>query len=175
MIHHITKCCHCFHKLSHQIQSKTQRQYKDNSGGKRRSLDRTLRLKVSCLIVKINSHISSQNSSANHYLYSLSGGESYRKIFWSLETARFGFRLFQSLNCLKATWQQRCRDACQISERHRHYNIRFRGFETSGDLSSCKPLLEWLGYHHLIKAPELIWKAGFGYQIYKYLWWLDKV
>ena len=36
-------------------------------------------------------------------LYSLSGKTSYRKISWSLEAARFGFKLFQSLWSLAGT------------------------------------------------------------------------
>ena len=36
-------------------------------------------------------------------LYSLSGRTSYRKISWSLEAARFGFKLFQSLWHLTGT------------------------------------------------------------------------
>ena len=36
-------------------------------------------------------------------LYSLSGKTSYRKIWWSLEAARFGFKLFQSLWNLAGT------------------------------------------------------------------------
>ena len=35
----------------------------------------------------------------------------------------------------QAPRQQRCRDACQISERYDHYNIQSRGFETSRDLA----------------------------------------
>ena len=62
-------------------------------------------------------------------LCSLSGLLSYHKIAWSLEAARFGFRVFQLL------WQvpprQHCRDACRISEPYDHYNIQSRGFETS--------------------------------------------
>ena len=44
-------------------------------------------------------------------LYSLSGKTSYRKISWSLEAARFGFKLFQSLWNLTGTsaaLQPRC-------------------------------------------------------------------
>ena len=43
--------------------------------------------------------------SLNHtlWLYSLSGQKSYRKISWSLEVARLGFRLFQSLWILTGT------------------------------------------------------------------------
>ena len=39
----------------------------------------------------------------NHGLYSLSGKTSYQKISWSLEAARFGFKLFQSLWNLEGT------------------------------------------------------------------------
>ena len=38
-----------------------------------------------------------QNVILDHDLYSLSGRTSYHKISRSLEAARFGFRLFQSL------------------------------------------------------------------------------
>ena len=72
-----------------------------------------------------------QNSNpekSNQGLYSLSRKTSYHKISWSLEVARFGFRLFQLLfNC--------CRYACQISVRNDHYNTQSRGFETSWDLA----------------------------------------
>ena len=68
-------------------------------------------------------------------LYSLSGRTSYRKISWSLEATRFGFRLFQSLWNLTAPRQQCCRDACQISKRYDNCNIKSRGFETSRDLA----------------------------------------
>ena len=45
----------------------------------------------------------SNDSNANLGLYSLSGRTSYPKISWSLEAARCGFRLFQSLwNCAAA-------------------------------------------------------------------------
>ena len=55
----------------------------------------------SCVIVsaleyvKIRPRISRMCS--NQGLYSLSGKTSYRKISWSLEATRFGFKLFQSL------------------------------------------------------------------------------
>ena len=42
-------------------------------------------------------------SSLDQGLYSLSGKTSYRKISWSLEAARFGFKLFQSLWNLAGT------------------------------------------------------------------------
>ena len=31
--------------------------------------------------------------------------------------------------------QQRCREACQISEQYNHYNYHSRGFDTSPDLA----------------------------------------
>ena len=55
---------------------------------------------------------------------------SYREITWSVETAKFGFILFQLLWNLKAPRQQCCPDACQIAERYDHYNIQSCGFET---------------------------------------------
>ena len=66
--------------------------------------------------------------------YSLSGWMSYRKISWSLEAARLGLRLFQSLKIWQAPRQQCCRDARLILERYDHPNIQSRGFETSRDL-----------------------------------------
>ena len=39
----------------------------------------------------------------------------------------------------QAPRQQRCRDACQISERYDHYNIQSPGFETSRDLAVRRP------------------------------------
>ena len=45
-------------------------------------------------------------------------------------------------NCSKiwqASRQQRCRDTCQIWERHDNYNIQFHGFETSRDLAVRRP------------------------------------
>ena len=44
-----------------------------------------------------------QSGPRNQGLYSLSGWTSYRKISWSLEATRFGFRLFQSLWNLTGT------------------------------------------------------------------------
>ena len=43
----------------------------------------------------------------------------------------------------QAPRQQRCRDACQISERFDHYDIKSRGFETSRDLAVRSPSAEW--------------------------------
>ena len=69
-------------------------------------------------------------------LYSLSRKTSYRKISWSLEVARFGFRLFQLL------WN--LTDACQISVRNDHYNTQSRGFETSRDLAVRRLTAMWI-------------------------------
>ena len=74
-------------------------------------------------------------------LCSLSGRSSYRKISRSLEATIVWFRLFQSLWNLQEPRQQRCRDACQISERYEHYTIQSRGFETSRDLTVRRPLV----------------------------------
>ena len=64
-------------------------------------------------------------------LYSLCRWTSYRKISWSLEAARFGFRLFQSLWNLTAALP-RC---LSNSEQYYHCNIQSRGFEISQDLT----------------------------------------
>ena len=58
-------------------------------------------------------------------IYSLSGRTPYRQISWSLEAARFWFRLFAiALNLTGC-----CRDVCRISERYDHHNIQSRRFE----------------------------------------------
>ena len=80
-------------------------------------------------------------------LYSLSGKTSNRKISWSLEVARYGFRLFQSYWIWQAPRQQCYRDACQISERYDHCNIKPRGFETSRDLTVRCPSAWWIEAH----------------------------
>ena len=38
-----------------------------------------------------------------------------------------GLDFFNRSQILQAPWQQRCRDACQISERYDHYNVQSRG------------------------------------------------
>ena len=64
-------------------------------------------------------------SLGNQGFHSMRGPTFYRKTSRTLEAARFGFRHFQPP----------CRDACQILERHDHYNIQPRGFETSRGLA----------------------------------------
>ena len=73
-------------------------------------------------------------------LYSLSGKMSYRKISWSLEAARFGFKLFQSFWNSAGTSAA----ACQISERYDHCSIQSRGFETSRDLAVRRLTARWI-------------------------------
>ena len=72
-------------------------------------------------------------------VYSLSGRTSYRKISWSLEAARFSLDFSNRSWIWQTPGQQRCRDACQISERRDRYNIQSRGFETSQDLAVRRP------------------------------------
>ena len=44
----------------------------------------------------------------------------------------------------QAPRQQRCRDACQISERYNHYNTQSRGFETSLNLAIRRLTAWWI-------------------------------
>ena len=64
-------------------------------------------------------------------LYSLSGRTPYCKISWSIEAVRFGLDFSNHSEIWQAPRQQRCRVACQISERYEHYNTQSRGLETS--------------------------------------------
>ena len=64
-------------------------------------------------------------------LYSLSRRTSYHKISRSLEAAKFGFKLVQSLWNLTGISTA----LLQISERYDHYIIQSCGFETSRDLA----------------------------------------
>ena len=74
-------------------------------------------------------------------LYSLSEQTSYRKISWSLEAMRFGFRLFRLLWNLtgnSAVVLPRCR------ERYDPYNIQSRSFETPRDLAVRRLTAQWI-------------------------------
>ena len=63
-------------------------------------------------------------------------GTSHLKISWSLETARFRFRLLQLLwNLTRDFSSSSARDVCQISEWYRHYHIQSCFFGTSRDLA----------------------------------------
>ena len=84
---------------------------------------------VTVLLVQLI-QFSSPPESHNLGLDALSGKTSYRQISWSLEAARFGFRLLHSPWNLTGTSAA----ALQISERCDNSNIQSRGFETSRDL-----------------------------------------
>ena len=56
-------------------------------------------------------------------------------------TPFLGLDFFSHPEIWQAPRQQRCRDACQISERYDHCNIQSRGFETSQDLRVRRLLL----------------------------------
>ena len=58
---------------------------------------------ASKIILLIHTHHELETAVSKLGLYSLSGKTSYRKISWSLEAARFGFKLFQSLWNLAGT------------------------------------------------------------------------
>ena len=69
-----------------------------------------------------------------HGICSLNGRTSYRRISRSLEAVRLGLVFFNRSEIWQAHRQQRCRDACQISERYNHYNTQSRSFDTLRDL-----------------------------------------
>ena len=50
-----------------------------------------------------------------------------------------GLEICESSEIWQASRQQRCRDACQVSEKKNHYSIQSRGFETSWE---ARPLIE---------------------------------
>ena len=78
--------------------------------------------------------------SVSQGLYSLSGRTYYRKISWSLEAARFGFKLVQSLWNLTGTSTAplpRCLP--NFRAMRLHYNTQSRGFKTSRDFALRRP------------------------------------
>ena len=73
--------------------------------------------------------------------YSLSGKTSYRKISWSLEAARFGFNLFQSLWNLAGTWAAllpRCLSNFRAIRPLQHPISRLRDFTRFGGKTSYR-------------------------------------
>ena len=66
---------------------------------------------------------------------SISGRTSYRKFSWSLEAARFGFRLFQSLWNLTGTSAATLSRCLSNSRAIRSLWIQSRGFDTLRDLA----------------------------------------
>ena len=80
-------------------------------------------------------------SSQHQGLYSLSGKTSYRKISWSLEAARFGFKLFQSLWNLAGTSAAllpRCLSNFRAIQTLQHPISRLRDFTRFGGKTSCR-------------------------------------
>ena len=74
-------------------------------------------------------------------LYSLSGKTSYRKISWSLEAARFGFKLFQSLWNLAGTSAAllpRCLSHFRAIRPWQHPISRLRDFTRFGGKTSYR-------------------------------------
>ena len=74
-------------------------------------------------------------------LYSLSGKTSYRKISWSLEAARFGFKLFQSLGNLAGTSAAllpRCLSNFRAIRPLQHPISRLRDFTRFGGKTSYR-------------------------------------
>ena len=83
------------------------------------------------------------NPTEIHYLglYSLSGKMSYRKISWSLEAARFGFKLFQSLWNLAGTSAAllpRCLSNFRAIRPLQHPISRLRDFARFGGKTSYR-------------------------------------
>ena len=72
-------------------------------------------------------------------LYSLSGWTSYRKISWSLDAAKFGFSLFQSLWNLEGNSAVALPRCLPNFRAIRSLLIPSRGFETSRDLAVRRP------------------------------------
>ena len=74
-------------------------------------------------------------------LYSLSGKTSYRKISWSIEAARFGFKLFQSLWNLAGTSAAllpRCLSNFRAIQPLQHPISRLRHFTRFGGKTSYR-------------------------------------
>ena len=86
------------------------------------------------LLLKLGPGVKQLHPTENNLgLYLLSDKTSYRKISWSLEDSSLGFSNRSEI--WQAPRQQRCRDACQISEGYDRYKIQSRSFETSRDLA----------------------------------------
>ena len=85
-------------------------------------------------------------------LYSLSGKTSYRKISWSLEAARFGFKLFQLLWNLAGTSAAllpRCLSNFRAIRPLQHPISRLRDFTRFGGKTS---------YRLVNRGPGWLWK-----------------
>ena len=86
-------------------------------------------------------------------LYSLSGKTSYRKISWSLEAARFGFKLFQSLwnfAGTSAALLPRCLSNFRAIRPLQHPILRLRDFTRFGGKTSYRLVNRGPGPHHWV-------------------------
>ena len=108
------------------------------------------------------------NQMVIHGLYSLSGKTSYRKISWSLEAARFGFKLFQSLWNLartSAALLPRCLSNFRAIRPLQHTISRLWDFTRFGGKTS---------YRLVNRGPES-WHEQPSYNTTTIAWWLMAV
>ena len=109
-------------------------------------------------------HNSRKIPASNLRLYSLSGKTSYRKISWSLEAARFGFKLFQSLWNLAGT-SAALLPSCLLNFRAirplQHPISRLRGFTRFGGKTSYRLVNRGPGgsTYYLIEAKWCIYAS----------------
>ena len=98
-------------------------------------------------------------------LYSLSGKTSYRKISWSLEAARFGFELFQSLWNLAGTSAAllpRCLSNFRAIRLLQHPISRLRDFMRFGGKTSYRLVNRGPGANLTPMHPLYCWGTAIG-------------
>ena len=98
-------------------------------------------------------------------LYLLSGKTSYRKISWSLEAARFGFKLFQSLWNLAGTSAAllpRCLSNFRAIRPFQHTISRLRDFTSFGGKTSYRLVNRGPEYYldWMLRCWRHIWTRG---------------
>ena len=96
-------------------------------------------------------------------LYSLSGKTSYRKISWSLEAARLGFKLFQSLCNLAGTSAAllpRCLSYFRAIRPLQHPISRLRDFTRFGGKTSYRLMNRGPGSGGFPSERAVIWNFG---------------
>ena len=96
-------------------------------------------------------------------LYSLSGKTSYHKISWSLEAARFGFKLFQSLWNLAGTSAAllpRCLSNFRAIRPLQHPISRLRDFTRFGGKTSYRLVNRGPVSCHQVQASNILSKNG---------------
>ena len=85
---------------------------------------------------------------------SISDKTSYLKILWSLEVARFVFKIVRSLWNLTGTMAEHCcRGGCQILKQCDNLNCQSRGLETSRDLT----IRRLIGYWNGARVRDHVW------------------